>query len=230
MAIAEKSLPNDSEIQLIIAAVLRRQGNFEEAVSYFKRAFELSPQNASIPMELGVTLQTLRRYSEAEYYLDRGISIAPDHIMNYRVKARNCWLQGSLEKARATFEQTPKKADPYLMEDLIDQELFERNYKAALELLSSDFVKYYDGQKALGNGFVYQLLNESELARRSYDSARILLEKRVREFPDNPQFHGNLGIAYAGLGRKKEAIREGKLAVEWRYTRFLRMLMMAQKT
>jgi len=164
--------------------------------------------------EISTIFQTLRRYSEAEYYLNRAISIAPDQTANYRMKAWNYWLQGSLEKARATLEQRPKKADPYLIEILINQELFERDYKAALELLSSEFIEYKEGQKALGTGFVYQLLNEPELARSSYDSARILLEKRVREFPDNPEFHRLLGIAYAGLGRKEEAIREGKLAVE----------------
>ncbi|MBA7643542.1 hypothetical protein ES703_51273 [subsurface metagenome] len=214
LAIAENSLPNDSQIPFIMGAVLRRQGNFEEAVSYFKRAFELSPQNANVLGEISTIFQTLRRYSEAEYYLNRAISIAPDQTANYRMKAWNYWLQGSLEKARATLEQRPKKADPYLIEILINQELFERDYKAALELLSSEFIEYKEGQKALGTGFVYQLLNEPELARSSYDSARILLEKRAREFPDNPEFHRLLGIAYAGLGRKEEAIREGKLAVE----------------
>ena len=214
LAIAEKNLPNDSEIPFIMGAVRRRQGNFEEAVGCFKKAFELSPQNANITWEIGGTFMALRKYSEAEHYLNRAISIAPDRTVAYRYKVWNYWLQGSLEKARATFEQMPKKADPYLIEYLITQELYERDYQAALELLSSEFIEYYEGQKALGTGFVYQLLNEPELARSSYDSARILLEKRVREFPDNPDFHRLLGIAYAGLGRKEEAIREGKLAVE----------------
>ncbi len=214
LAIAEKSLPNDSEIPFIMGAVLRRQGNFEEAINCFKRAFELSPQNVNVPWEISNTFQTLRRYSEAEYYLNRAISIAPDNTAVYSNKALNYWLQGLLEKARATFEQMPRKADPYLIENFITQELYERDYQAALKLLSSEFIEYYEGQKALDTGFVYQLLNEPELARSSYDSARILLEKRVREFPDNPDFHRLLGIAYAGLGRKEEAIREGKLAVE----------------
>jgi serine/threonine-protein kinase len=157
---------------------------------------------------------TLRKYSEAEYYLNRVISIAPNSFVAYRYKTFNYWLQGSLEKARATFEQRPKKADTHLREDLITQEMYERDYQVALELLSSEFIENYEGQKALGTGFVYQLIDEPELARSSFDSARILLEKRVREFPDNPDFHSRLGIAYAGLDRKEEAIREGKLAVE----------------
>ena len=214
LTMAEKNLPNDSEIRFIIGCVLRRQGNFEEAVGYFKKAFELSPQNANVVWEMSVIFMALRKYSEAEYYLNRAISIAPDHTTAYRYKAGNYWLQGLIEKARATFEQMPKKADPYLIENLIYQELFERDYQGASELLSSEFIEYYEGQKALLSGFVYQLIDEPELARSSFDSARILLEKKVIEFPDNPGFHSHLGIAYAGLGRKEEAICEGKLAVE----------------
>ena len=47
-----------------------------------------------------------------------------------------------------------------------------------------------------------------------YDSARITYEERVRDDRNDYAAHGNLGIAYAGLGRREEAIREGKLAVE----------------
>ena len=38
--------------------------------------------------------------------------------------------------------------------------------------------------------------------------------KRAREQPDEARFHSELGLAYAGLGRKNEAKREGELAVE----------------
>jgi serine/threonine-protein kinase len=215
LAVAEKGLPNDSEIPFWIGAIRRRQGNFEEAISYFKKALELSPQNANLPWELCTTYQFLRRYSEAEDYANLGISMAPDQSTAYRFKAWNYRLwQGSLEKARATLEQMPKEADQFTIDALIDQDVYERNYRAALKLLSSEFVEYYEGEKALRTGEVYLLLNEPELARRSFDSARILLEKRVREHPDNPRFHSFLGIVYAGLGRKEEAIREGKLAVE----------------
>ena len=48
----------------------------------------------------------------------------------------------------------------------------------------------------------------------AYDSARNILESKIQERPEDARFHSSLGIAYAGLGRKQDAIREGKLAVE----------------
>ena len=217
-AIAEEGLPNDIRIQSYIGFIRRRQGNLEEAISYLKKAFELDPQAANLPYELGLTYSMLRRYQEAERYYDRSISLSPDQMVAYMNKAKNYQLQGSLEKARATLEEMPKKTDPVSIQDWniswAWQEIYERNYQAALELLSSDLVGRYVGEKAYTAGFVYRFINKSEPARGSFDAARVLLEKAAKERPDDRWAHSDLGIAYAGLGRKEEAIREGKLGVE----------------
>ena len=219
LAIAEKDLPNNSRIPEYIGYIRRRQGDFEAAADKLKKAFELNPQHANLPRELGLTYQCLRRYAEAEYYYDRCISLAPDNQFPYTFKSTLYQSQGLLEKARATLEEMPKRTDPQLIYEWhfswFWQELYERNYQAALELmLSSDFVEYYTAEKALWTGLAYSLMNEPELARDSYDSARILLEKRAKERPGDPLAHSFLGLVYAGLGRKEEAIREGKLGME----------------
>ena len=51
-------------------------------------------------------------------------------------------------------------------------------------------------------------MNRPQLARADYDTARVLLETKLREQPQDERLHSSLGIAYAGLGRVKEAIRE----------------------
>jgi tetratricopeptide (TPR) repeat protein len=61
---------------------------------------------------------------------------------------------------------------------------------------------------------IYGLMNQESLELAHYDSARAMLEFRIEEQAEDSQLHSALGIAYAGLGRKEEAIREGKLAVE----------------
>jgi len=57
-------------------------------------------------------------------------------------------------------------------------------------------------------------MGEPELAHASYDSARAILEEELEAHPDDHRFHSALGYAYAGLGRKDDAIREGKRGVE----------------
>nr|NIV10790.1 hypothetical protein [Fodinibius sp.] len=40
------------------------------------------------------------------------------------------------------------------------------------------------------------------------------MEAKILEQPEDSRFHTSLGIAYAGLGRKEDALREGKKGVE----------------
>ncbi len=46
------------------------------------------------------------------------------------------------------------------------------------------------------------------------DSLRALIQTRLRNRPDDPYLHSWLGIAYAALGRRPDAIRAGRRAVE----------------
>jgi serine/threonine-protein kinase len=57
-------------------------------------------------------------------------------------------------------------------------------------------------------------MGNRQLEQAYYDSTRSIVETRIREHPDDSRYRSALGIAYAGLGRKDDAIREGELAVE----------------
>jgi serine/threonine-protein kinase len=47
-----------------------------------------------------------------------------------------------------------------------------------------------------------------------FDSARAVLEAKIKELPDDERMFSALGIVLAGLGEKDEAIINGKRAVE----------------
>jgi tetratricopeptide (TPR) repeat protein len=57
-------------------------------------------------------------------------------------------------------------------------------------------------------------MGEHEKCQTYYDSARALLEERIREEPNKAGYHSALGRAYAGLGMKSKAIQAGEKAVE----------------
>lgn len=58
------------------------------------------------------------------------------------------------------------------------------------------------------------LMGQGDLARRSYEAARLELEKKIAQDPNDAELHGSLGIAYAGLGRHADAVREAKLGFD----------------
>jgi len=85
-----------------------------------------------------------------------------------------------------------------------------------ISLLKYDIIQnqYYFRPKYLYNATIYGLLKRPGLQHSYYDSARIFLEKRIIDFPEDHRLYSSLGIAYAGLGLDKKAISAGEKAVK----------------
>ncbi len=223
-SIVQKYQPSNSQNLYSIGLVQRRQGKFDDAIVNLTKASELDPRSGSIACEIGGTLVNMRRYAEAERWFDKAINLTPDLHWAYSSKSFLYLIwQGSMEKARAVLEDSSQKIG--LSEDFnyvitsISLSTFDRNYREALDklsLLSSEAFKgaFYSIYTELQYAKIYGLMKQSELEKSHYSSSRELLERKIKEYPEDAILHSMLGIAYAGLGRKKEAIREGKLCVE----------------
>ncbi|MCI0618455.1 hypothetical protein L0244_36215, partial [bacterium] len=57
-------------------------------------------------------------------------------------------------------------------------------------------------------------MKQNDLADKNFEDARLFLEEKLKERSNDAPLLSSLGIAYAGLGRKEDAIREGKKATE----------------
>jgi serine/threonine protein kinase/tetratricopeptide (TPR) repeat protein len=230
--VALEGQPNNSEILAFIAFVYRRQGKFEQAVAFLKKASEFTPGAAppfsltDPPFNLAETYVYLRRFPEAESALDGIISLRPDDPEPYWHKARLYvrW-QGSIDKARLVLDEALKNVKSAQdNEEVINMSVwidtFAKRYQEALELrLSAEDTGYetqhYFIPKALQCARICMYMkNNEKLARDYFEEARIILEASKTEQPEDARFRSSLGITYAGLGRQQDAIREGELAVE----------------
>jgi serine/threonine protein kinase/Flp pilus assembly protein TadD len=223
-AIARKRQPNNSELLTLIGYVQRRQGKFEKAVETLKEASELAPRYARLAYHLGETFMLLRKYSEAERYYERAISLAPDLPRSYAWKAKLYLLwEGKTEKARAALGEAPQNIgsleDGLIVLRSVLLDVFDENYQEALAQLSSGTLEAFGTQfyfipKAQLYAQIYGLMGDRQLEQAHYESARNILETKAQEQPEDSRLHSALGIAYAGLGRKEDAIREGKRGME----------------
>ena len=223
-SIAQRQQPDNSDLLAAIGFVQRRQGRFEQALNNLKKASKLDPRSTTLSYNVGETFQLLRNYPESERYYSRAISLSPDWHRPYWHKARLylSW-EGSTEKARAVLEKASQSIglaeQPFIVNVWVLLDILDGNYQEALNRLSlvsleTFETQYYFVPKTQLYAQIYGLINQAELERTYYDSARSILETRVKERPEDARLHSALGIAYAGLGRKQEAIREGHLAVE----------------
>jgi TolB-like protein/Flp pilus assembly protein TadD/predicted Ser/Thr protein kinase len=222
-AIAQKTKPNDAHVTSAIGYVLRRQGKMEEAVANLKKAVALDPLSGDLAYQTGLTCALMRNHEEADRYYDLAIKVAPDYPLPYSRKARHCLrLAGDTAKARTVIETAQRLGlgndlDVAYSRVLLD--LYDGAFQGAVTRLSSESwealeTQHYFVPKALLQGQIYGLTNQPQLERSHYDSARKMLEARVQQRPEEAMLHSSLGIAYAGLGRKQDAIREGKAGVD----------------
>jgi serine/threonine-protein kinase len=218
-AIARKGLPSNAEVIEATGTLLRSQGKIAEAVETLERAVNLNPRDATLLRELGLTLMLARQYSNAESCWDRLISLAPDLTMAYHMKAWNSLLTGDTKGARTALEAMPETDETANIWWRWWSLMMERDYQQALEYLSSTPfevlpLSFAFIPKPLLSAQTHSFLNEPELARTDYEEARIVIERELENRPDVATLHGALGLAYAGLGMKEEAISEGELGAE----------------
>ncbi len=191
----------------------------EAALVRFRRAQELDPRSALLADEVGQTYGLLRRFDAARPYWDKAIALAPEEGEPYVGKARHYVASGQTEQAREVLNLavergalTPQHAFWVVWLDAVEGE-----YEAALERLR-EAPDAFENQfryvpRVQWQAVLHGLLGDRERARANWDSSRVHLEEQVAEHPEDPRLHSALGFAYAGLGRKEEAIREGKLGV-----------------
>jgi serine/threonine protein kinase/Tfp pilus assembly protein PilF len=215
--IARQGLPNDPQILMAVAYIWRRLNRFADAVDMMKEALRLDPQDNDIANIISGTYIWMHDYREALDYIDRAISIRPD-VAGQRVRKSFIYLlKGDLVKARETLTAAPGSERYSISWALL--EMHARNYEAALGHVKSLEFEYFLPSLSFWTidqwkGALYNVLGQPEQAQIAYDSARIFLESHREEFGEYPGYHSSLGIVYAALGRKEDALREGRLAVD----------------
>ena len=221
--IAKRDLPNEAQAYMAIASIQRRQGKWAESNANFEKAATLDPKNATILTNLASSYMAQRNFEAADKILDRAILAAPQSSEACGIKGLVAihW-KGDLSLAENEFSKIPAQADPSGLMTWARAWILtlKRKFPEALQVLQQ-----FRGEtlansttaprpKALLEGQLYLYQGEKERARTAFEHARAVAEQLVREAPQEPTRHGQLGLILAALGQKEEAINEGKRAVK----------------
>jgi serine/threonine-protein kinase len=220
---ALRGRPNDAGAWEWMGLAQRRLGRWEEATDALTRAVELNPAAANAVGNLARTHLRMREYDEADRYYQQQLSLVPDLVGPHTDRA---WVaivgDGSVERAQQILHQAVQRFGlAQVLRALVQRwaghriwfSLPDWRFRQDLEdftvaTLGADSVAYYLARAASEHA-------EADTVRATayYDSLRVVLESRV---PLNSNQHGHLGIAYAGIGRKEDAVREALRGVELR--------------
>jgi tetratricopeptide (TPR) repeat protein len=221
LAIAERKLPNSARVLEIAGYVQRRRGVWEAATRSLERAAELDPRNVHVLQQLALTYQPQRRYQDESNVYDRLLALIPTDGPTQGLKTLVAidWkadlrpYQTLMSQLLATDPEKAAEADD------INYTICERSPEAFARGL-----KHYPRGGSVNNavnyphayfeGLVAICQGDLEKARSAFQLARAEIAAVVERAPDFAPAISFLGMIDAGLGRKEDALREGRHACE----------------
>ena len=220
---ARQTLPNDARLFELKGYVERRQGRWEESTRDLEQAVELDPHNSSLLLGIGIGYAYLRRYADEAAMLDRALGIEPNDAGLKIARAEvECDWKANTRPVHQLIDEIRVK-DPTAIQSVADSWLIcalaERDPAAAANALAalgengfgSATVRY---SPRFGEGLIARMTKDDAKAHAAFTAAREDQEKLVRDRPDDAGALCVLGLIDAALGRKEDALREGRRAIE----------------
>jgi TolB-like protein/class 3 adenylate cyclase len=226
LELARRSLPNSSRLFVLTGAVDRRQARWDDALRNFDRAIELDPRDLITLQETSSTYAALRRFPRATQLIQQAVNLSPkDPFTRVALLASLPYLEradtGPLRAELNNILAQGKDVASHVAVFFVQCALAERDHAAALRALDlippeGTVDSRYDisWPRDWHVGLVARCFKDNDAAKKAFTSARTAAAKTVSEQPEYAPAWTILGVIDAGLGRKSEAIAEGKRACE----------------
>jgi protein kinase/serine/threonine-protein kinase len=207
------SLPRDrAEFHELLALGQRRNGRWKDALRNGQAAVEVDPLNPFTATELIESYIALRQYKEALSLADRMTKhLSPDDDVLAIYKSYALLGLGQLDDAVAVLEKARGRTVWGTIR-LIQLAIFKRDPDRASALLATlpPEKKYSPPWE----GLVLRMRGDNTKSQEYYESAIVHFEGLLAGRPDDLDALSGLSLAYAARGRKEDAVREAKRAVE----------------
>jgi serine/threonine-protein kinase len=179
----------------------------------------LDPRSITIATVLSTTYLWLRRYPEAVAAAEHALTLSPASLQNFENKVMALLGQGDTAAAHAAIREHLQQVEPtgliaYLATYYDMFWALDDAQQRLLLRLGPDQFDDDRGAWGLALAGTYGVRGDQAHARAYADSARIALEEQLKGALGDPGLHIYYGTALAHLGRKAEAIREGRRGVE----------------
>jgi TolB-like protein/Flp pilus assembly protein TadD len=223
LKLAHRSLPNEPLVFELAGFMDRRQGRWDASTRNLLRALELDPRNTYTLQQIAVSYQLLRRFDEAAAMIDRALAVLPnDPGLQVARAALDLYARADPRAMHKTIQKIVAK-DPDAASGIADEwfylALCERDPVAAGKTIAAMKPEGYSNEgvlfpRAWCEGLVARMLGDSTAERAAFAAARNRVEENLRDEPAHAEALCVLGMIDAALGRKDDAIREGRRAVE----------------
>ena len=224
LAIARRLLSNEPLVYATLGWIDRRQDRWQDHLRNMNRALELDPRNVFILHQVAGTYQVLRRYNNLVATFDRALAVTPNDAV-----ARVARGLAELD-SNATVQPGQAAIQEVLAHDSGDAvKIVDRWFNIALCARDANDTKralasmLQEGitwganvrtPRSFCEGLAARVFGDNETAMNAFAEAREEMETVLKKQPDYAEAMSVIGMIDAALGRKEDALREGRRAVE----------------
>ncbi len=216
--LANSELHNDADLVTNIALVQWRQGKFDEAGENFRKAAELDPLNPVLHSFRSQFFRFMRNFPEAERSINRAIALDPKRAEFYGEKLAGIASRyGDWNKCREILQEALNQFDTLefvrtfggaSMDSLTGGHIFKNS--AFLERFREDSRNRLDLPSYYGSmAYVYREAGNAALTTAYFDSAKNIVEKRLKVVPNDPSLTSALGSILSEIGKCADAVKLG---------------------
>jgi serine/threonine-protein kinase len=224
LEVARQTLPNDFRVPRLMAEIQRRRGQWEDSTLSFERAAELNPRYMEPRLGIVTNYSFLRRWANVKSALASTLAVFPNDLdtrlwreyVEFQEKADTRPLLQMLDSIRATNPAAMPGIAPFWLACALAERdaTVARNALDAYTETRIDWGHEVFLSRSFVEGLIAHMTKDEGKARSSFVAARAEQQKIVQAQPNDSRAVCVLGLIDAYLGRKEEALREGRRAVE----------------
>jgi len=191
-------------------------GEFEKAMEWFKRHLALAPALPFSYIQMGFLYIRLDNYAKAEQWLNSAFELQP-HNFDTNEGLIICYLaqeqyQKAVKRSQKWLSMDPDNSDVLVYAG--HAELFSGNYEQAQQYYQKSIEIHSTRGNLMGLGYIYWKKEQHDEARKLFNQVRILCQKQLEQGNEYLWVPYNIAIINAIQGKKKEAYKWLKKAID----------------
>jgi TolB-like protein/tetratricopeptide (TPR) repeat protein len=219
--LAERAQPGMPMALKMKGYLHRRVGKWDKSIAEIAIVLDQSPRDAFLLSNQAISLTYMRRYAEAESLFLRSRA-AGETLENLGAYVQMCMSRDGDARSVAALSDYmaahPEQRDMQPMQEIVRARFMAHDYARVhvdLEGMPERMASQtHDQPKSLLLAIADDLAGERDKAAAEYETSRQALATWLAATPDDNRLQASMGYALAGLGRRDEALRAGRRAVE----------------
>ena len=216
---ARAAAPGGAEYVASVALAELGLGRWEASIAHLKEARQLDPRSHTTLRRLGTAAAFLHRTLEAREAFEAVLRIAPANLPALESRAMTFLQEGDLAAARASLKTAPKDVTQAALVGYLSayNDLIWVLDGSQRQLLLGMTPSSFDDNRAvwaLCFTQAYALNRDAPNVKKYAEITLAALTRQLAASPEDSQLHALAGLTEAYLGRKAEAIRTARRAVE----------------